>query len=140
MPLAYRHMVTSASTKGHPVERSLRHPGGSSDVGAHWACKRLLIHRDNHAVVDMWRSGSSRSKPLMSLVRTLFYTAASNNFTVLLQHIAGAENGVADALSRFQFCRFRTLAPEADLASHPPPAAGHRSISTTNLAGRGESL
>ena len=32
-PLAQQHIVTSAATKGHPVERALRHPGGSSDVG-----------------------------------------------------------------------------------------------------------
>ena len=57
----------------------------------------------------------------MSLVRTLFYTAASKHLTVLLQHIAGAENGVANALSRSKFCRFRTLAPEPDLDPSPIP-------------------
>ena len=50
----------------------------------------------------------------MSLVRALFYVAASHNFTVLLQHILGVDNGIADALSHLQFHRFKSLALDAD--------------------------
>jgi hypothetical protein len=90
--------------------------------GAHWARRRLLVHCDNEAVVHVWRAGTSKHKGLMSLVRTLFYVAASHNFTILLQHIPGANNSIADALSRSQFCRFRSLAPQADADPTPIPA------------------
>ena len=90
--------------------------------GARWSQKRLLVHCDNHAVVQIWRSGTSAHKLLMQLVRTLFFTAATHNFTVMLQHIAGTNNGIADSLSRSQFRRFRCLAPHADEEATPIPA------------------
>ena len=71
------------------------------------------MHCDNHAVVDIWSSGTSRSPELMVLVRRLFFVAASHNFTVVLQHIPGTDNAIADALSRMQMTRFRSLAPLA---------------------------
>ena len=81
------------------------------------------MHCDNHAVVDIWRTGTSRQAALMELVRTLFFTAAQSNFTLLIQHIPGVDNSIADALSRLQFHRFRKLAPEADANPTPIPAA-----------------
>jgi len=92
--------------------------------GSQWGGKRLLVHCDNHAVVDIWRTGTSKQAALMRLVRSLFFLAAQNNFTLLLQHIQGTNNCVADALSRFQLCRFRSLAPEADLEPTLTPVPG----------------
>lgn len=89
--------------------------------GSQWGGKRLLVHCDNHAVVDIWHTGTSKQAALMCLVRSLFFVAAQNNFTLLLQHIQGTNNCVADALSRFQLCRFRSLAPDADLEPTPTP-------------------
>ena len=82
--------------------------------GAHWAWKRLLIHCDNQAVVHVWPAGTTKHRSFTRLVQALFYVAASHNFTVLLQHISGVDNGIADALSHLQFHRFRCLAPDAD--------------------------
>lgn len=87
--------------------------------GSQWSGKRLLVHCDNHAVVDIWRSGTCKQAALMQLVRSLFFTAANCNFTLLIQHIEGTNNAIADALSRFQLHRFRLLAPQAD--EHPTP-------------------
>ena len=83
---------------------------------------RLLVHCHNQAVVEIWQSGKSKDAALMCLVRTLFFTAAMhNNFTLILQHIQEVDNSIADALSRPQFHRFRSLAPEADdEPPHPP--------------------
>ena len=89
--------------------------------GPQWSCRRLLVHCDNHAVVDIWQAGTTKHPALMHLVRTLFLTAATNNFTVLLQHIPGVSNSIADALSRSQFSRFHQLAPEADENPTPTP-------------------
>lgn len=44
--------------------------------GAQWCRKRFLVHCDNHAVVDIWRSGTTKQPALMQLVRALFLTAA----------------------------------------------------------------
>ena len=67
--------------------------------GAQWTRKRLLVHCDNHAVVDIWQADTSRSPALMKLVRSLFFTAAQHNFTLILQHIQGVNNAIADAPS-----------------------------------------
>ncbi len=61
----------------------------------------------------------ARAPRLMCLLRNLFYVAATHNFHINIAHIPGADNTVADALSRFQMGRFHTLVPGADL--HPTP-------------------
>ena len=58
----------------------------------------------------------------MALVRALFFTAATHNFTVILQHIKGTNNGIADALSHSHFYRFHSLAPGANTDPTPIPA------------------
>ena len=90
--------------------------------GPHWTSKRLLVHCDNRAVVDIWRVGTSKQPSLMTVVRALFFVAARANFTVLLQHILGVDNAIADALSRSQLHRFRLLAPGTDELPTPIPA------------------
>ena len=90
--------------------------------GPHWTSKRLLVHCDNRAVVDIWRVGTSKQPSLMTVVRALFFVAARANFTVLLQHILGVDNAIANALSRSQLHRFQLLAPGADELPTPIPA------------------
>ena len=85
--------------------------------GRYWSGKRLLFHCDNEAVVQVWQSGRSRCPDLMDLVRALFFVAARNNFHVLIRHIPGVDNSIADALSRLQLSRFHSLAPHA--SPHP---------------------
>ena len=46
-------------------------------------------------------------------VLQLFLLAASNNFTVIIRHVPGVQNCIADSLSRFQMDRFRSLTPDA---------------------------
>jgi hypothetical protein len=58
----------------------------------------------------------------MSLVRTLFMTAARGNFTIKVVHIAGIDNSVADSLSRGQVTLFRHLVPKASLNLTTVPA------------------
>lgn len=92
--------------------------------GPLWRGKKLLFHCDNQSVVDVWAKGSSRDPLLMHLVRSIFFCAASHQFSVLVSHIRGTDNSIADALSRFQMFRFRQLAPQADLEpTTMPPSA-----------------
>jgi len=85
--------------------------------GHHWPRKKVLIHCDNQAVVEIWKKGTTNCPNIMSLVRMLYFCAAKYNIHVLITHIAGTDNCIADALSRFQVHRFHQLAPRA--ASNP---------------------
>ena len=89
--------------------------------GHQWSGKKLLFHCDNQAVVDIWASGTSREPVIMHLVRSIFFSAATNNYTVLVTHIVGTNNSIADSLSRLQISRFRRLAPTADFEPTPVP-------------------
>ena len=50
----------------------------------------------------------------MRLVRAIFFFAAKNNCNILMRHIAGISNGLADSLSRLQVRRFKEELPTAD--------------------------
>ena len=79
--------------------------------GHHWARKKVLFHCNNQAVVDIWKTGTTKSADIMALVRMLYFCAAKYNINVIITHIAGVNNAIADALSHFQVTRFRQLAP-----------------------------
>ena len=53
----------------------------------------------------------------MALVRMLYFCAAKFDINVMIVHIAGSNNTIADALSCFQSTRYYQLAPLA--APHP---------------------
>ena len=53
----------------------------------------------------------------MALVRMLYFCAAKFDINVMIVHIDGSNNTIAEALSRFQATRFHQLAPLA--APHP---------------------
>lgn len=76
--------------------------------------KRLQFWCDNESVVSIINSGHSKSPRIMDLVRFLVLISMKHNFLVRARHVPGVSNEIADALSRFQMQRFRTLAPAAD--------------------------
>lgn len=90
--------------------------------GKLWHRKRILIHCDNQAIVQIWQTKKPKHKALTKLCRKLFFLAAKNNYTVNLKHIPGSSNELADALSRQQVSRFHNLAPEADREATTIPA------------------
>ena len=57
----------------------------------------------------------------MHLVRSIFFSAATHHYTVLVTHIAGTNNSITDSLSRLQITLFRRLAPTADVEPTPVP-------------------
>ena len=81
---------------------------------------------DNQAIVLAWQGKSSKEPCVVLLLRMLFLTAARHNFTVILRHVSGQHNAIADALSRCQFTPFFALAPQAD----PRPTATPGVLST----------
>ena len=80
----------------------------------HFAGKRLQFWCDNESVVAIINSGHSNAPRVMDLVRFLVLISMKHNFLVRARHVPGVDNGIADALSRFQVKRFRDLAPNAD--------------------------
>ena len=90
--------------------------------GSLWQRKRILFHCDNQAVVDIWESGSTRASETMALVHLLYFAAAKHNINVCIVHIDGANNVIADCLSRFKQNRFKQLAPLANPAMDNIPA------------------
>ena len=62
----------------------------------------------------------------MHLVRMLIVCQCLRyNITFKAIHVPGERNDIADSLSRFQVNRFRTLAPQADIAMTPIPNLLH---------------
>ena len=83
-------------------------------MGAPLGTQKVLFHHcDNQAVVDIWKTGTTESSDIMALVHMLYFCAAKYNIHVIITHIAGVNNAIADALSRFQVTRFRQLSPHA---------------------------
>ena len=87
--------------------------------GHNCARKKILFHCDNSTVVSIWSKGSTRCGELMTLVRTLYFCAARYNMHIMITHIIGTNNCIADAISRFQMDRFRSLAPHANPHADP---------------------
>lgn len=81
--------------------------------GHNWQNKRLILHTDNQALVPVITNQTSKEPLVMKLVRRLVLVCLRYNLVLSAQHIAGIDNGIADALSRFQMERFRELCPRA---------------------------
>ena len=81
--------------------------------GSHWSRKRILFRVDNEAVVHILNSRTSPDPNIMHLLRSLLKVAACLSFTFTAVHVPGKNNGVADALSRFNWQGFRSQAPTA---------------------------
>ena len=71
---------------------------------------------DNAAVVAIVNSGRSKVERVMHLMRILFCLLARWNVVLVCQHIAGVENGAADALSHNDLPSFQRLVPGAKQA------------------------
>ena len=62
--------------------------------------------------MDIWKKGTTNCPELMTLVRML-YCCAVQYIHVLVTHVAGTDNSIADALYHFQVNHFLQLAPGA---------------------------
>jgi hypothetical protein len=80
--------------------------------GELWAGKKIHLHCDNAAVVFCVNSGNSKNAAVMSLIRQLYFIAASCAFDIRLVHVPGAGNVGPDLLSRARLLDFRVRFPE----------------------------
>ena len=68
---------------------------------ASWANKYVHIYCDNHAVVDVLTYGNTRDHMLATAARNIWLITAMFNIDLVVSHIKGADNRVADLLSRW---------------------------------------
>ncbi|XP_069592246.1 uncharacterized protein [Ranitomeya imitator] len=82
--------------------------------GENFKDRRVRFHCDNLSVVSVINSLSSSSPPVIRLVRELVLRCLELNSWISAVHVPGVQNNIADALSRFQWDRFRELAPDSE--------------------------
>ena len=88
--------------------------------GASLAGRKVIINCDNTVAIAAVNNGTSKSPCIMTLVQSLFYIAAAYNFDVRLTYIQSKSNVSADALSRLDIEKFKSLNPDASLRPTPP--------------------
>ena len=76
----------------------------------------IWCHSDSDVLVSMWRSKKA-GVTLLPYLRALARLSALYNITLIVVHIPGSTNTIADAVSRQNWRKFRRLLPSA--ASHP---------------------
>ena len=62
---------------------------------------------DNEAVCHIWKFGTCKSRPIMTLLRAGLLIAAWYIVVVLLVSVPGVDNTLADCLSHMQVQRFK---------------------------------
>ncbi|XP_077309137.1 uncharacterized protein LOC143928250 [Lithobates pipiens] len=82
---------------------------------------KLRINCDNMGVVQVVNRMSASSPPVIRLLRQLVLRCLRLNVFLYAVHIPGVENALADSLSRFQWDKFRELAPGAEAVGIPCP-------------------
>jgi hypothetical protein len=79
-----------------------------------WARKQITFLCDCQPVVQALTQHSSNLPETQLLERTLIHLAAKHHFHYRVQHIAGTDNRMADALSRCDLQAFHTCLPSAN--------------------------
>lgn len=77
--------------------------------------RKIVLHIDNEALVTIVNKKTSKSCRVMELIRPFVLRCMLFNIQCRAMHIEGLANGIADAISRQQWDRFRVLAPQAAL-------------------------
>lgn len=83
--------------------------------------KKLILHVDNLALVEILNQKTSKNKRVMTFMRELVLLSLKFNIQIKAVHISGYRNEIADSISRLQWRRFRQLAPWADCHPYPVP-------------------
>ena len=70
-----------------------------------WCHQKVLIYTDNMAVVSIYKTGFTRDDKLAAFIRNVWLYTAKHDIELVVEHIPGKENTVADILSRWQLMR-----------------------------------
>ena len=90
--------------------------------GRGWSRQRIVLYCDNLALVYVLNKRRSSDPTTMLFIRRLTLLSMQYHFHLLAMHIVGTSNTIADALSRQQWARFRSLAPWAEPTPCPVPS------------------
>lgn len=85
------------------------------------ANRSIVFWCDNLGVVQAVNNQRSSSLPALRLLRYLVLRCLKFNVSCTARHVPGVENMIADALSWFDFAKFRALAPGAAALGLPCP-------------------
>ena len=83
--------------------------------------RRIYLFCDNESVVYMLNHSSSKCKNCMVLIRIITLHSMIHNVRVFAKHVGTKDNGIADALSRFNFSRFDKLRKKQSMALNVCP-------------------
>ena len=75
--------------------------------------KRILFESDKMAVTHILNAKTGKSERVMALVRQIVLWSLQFDFIINSTHLKGSDKQLTDAISRMQWAKFRTLAPEA---------------------------
>lgn len=89
--------------------------------GDKFSNSRLLFHSYNRGVAFAINCMSSKSHPVIAVLRQVVFKCLLFNIWVKAKYVPGHFNIIADALSRSQQKCFRTFVPDADLQGLPCP-------------------
>ena len=87
--------------------------------GCHWRQLCICFYCDNMAVVDLLKKRSSPHPLLMHLLRCFFFYSAFFSFDFVVEHVEGASNTAADAISRNNLSLFASLFPQVNRIQVP---------------------
>lgn len=83
--------------------------------------RSILFHVDNMAVVNLINTQKARDTRVLRLLRCFMLHSLRLNMVFKAKHIAGVNNVIADALSRFNWQKFHELVPGVDTCKTPVP-------------------
>ena len=81
--------------------------------GSGWEGSTVLCHCDNQSVVAAIKGGYCKDPAMAHMLRCLFFLEAKFDITLTAIHLAGVDNGAADAISRNKLEVFFDLVPQA---------------------------
>ena len=91
--------------------------------GHHFRNRQIKVFTDSEVICNLWRSHAVRDTNILRLMRFLYFKALSYNCNILLVHIPGHHNVIADRLSRLQVSRMLREFPGMD--RHPTLVPSH---------------
>ncbi|XP_075060986.1 uncharacterized protein LOC142149556 [Mixophyes fleayi] len=84
--------------------------------------KHIVFWCNNLGVVQSINKQSASAHHAISLLRHFVLRCLQHDISFRARHVPGVQNGLADALSCFQWSKFRSLAPQADSVGIPCPS------------------
>jgi hypothetical protein len=87
--------------------------------GHHWTDRNIVFQMDCEPISNALNKGDSGETGIMTLIRSLSFIAANQNFQYTIKHIPGLTNIASDFLSRLQVKEFLIAFPNSNRSPTP---------------------